>query len=67
MLKKVIKRIKRKFEDRRIEKQMFRDIYKKALQDEKVKQLREKAKRDAREEVFGKELNKTRKKINRNN
>ena len=67
MLKKTIKRIKRKFEDRRIEKQMYRDIYKKALQDEKVKQLREKAKRDAREEVFGKEFKKTRKKINRSN
>ena len=33
---------------------MFKDIYKKALQDEKVKQLKEKAKLDAKKQVFKK-------------
>ena len=35
---------------------MFKDIYKKTLQDEKVKQLKEKAKIDAKEQIFGKSL-----------
>lgn len=52
MLKNLLSKIKEKRQAKKLEKQMLKEIYRKAFQDEKTKLTQEKAKIDAREEVF---------------
>ena len=52
MFKNLLSKIRQKRQARKLEKQMLKEIYRKAFQDEKTKLTQEKAKIDARKEVF---------------
>jgi len=52
MFKNLLSKIKEKRQAKKLEKQMLKEIYRKAFQDEKTKLTQEKAKIDARKEVF---------------